>query len=225
MRTPEPPPLPDDLEALLRRLRLPHIRRAAPEVLATARAQRWEPAEVLRSLLGEELAGRERSALQTRRKAASFPSGKTFEAWEPKALTPPSARHALTDRVPFDQYMDLAPWPFDKGILTKYQRRGSEPRVISGHCNQVQLSVKLAWFDVAVPGERIWISSQKVPVVPAAPSVHVVDTVCDPAPVKVSVEVGPVAPSLRVQRYVTVPAPGLVIVPLKVNTAGQAPPV
>ena len=82
MRTPEPPPLPDDLETLLRRLRLPHIRRAAPEVLATARAQRWEPAEVLRSLLGEELAGRERSALQTRRKAASFPSGKTFEAWE-----------------------------------------------------------------------------------------------------------------------------------------------
>ena len=90
MRTPEPPPLPDDLEALLRRLRLPHIRRAAPDVLATARAQRWEPAEVLRSLLGEELAGRERSALQTRRKAASFPSGKTFEAWEPKASSIPA---------------------------------------------------------------------------------------------------------------------------------------
>ena len=30
MRTPEPPPLPDDLETLLHRLRLPHIRRAAP---------------------------------------------------------------------------------------------------------------------------------------------------------------------------------------------------
>lgn len=90
MRTPEPPPLPDDPEGLLRRLRLPHIRRAAPEVLATARAQRWEPAEVLRSLLGEELAGRERSALQTCRKAASFPSGKTFEAWEPKASSIPA---------------------------------------------------------------------------------------------------------------------------------------
>ena len=48
MRAPAPPPLPEDLEALLRRLRLPYIRRAAPEVLATARAQRWEPAEVLR---------------------------------------------------------------------------------------------------------------------------------------------------------------------------------
>ena len=39
-RTPTPPPLDDDLEALLRRMRLPHMRRTAPEVLATARAQR-----------------------------------------------------------------------------------------------------------------------------------------------------------------------------------------
>ena len=59
MRTPEPPPLDGDLEALLRRLRLPHIRRAAPEVIATARAQRWEPAEVLKALFVEELAGLE----------------------------------------------------------------------------------------------------------------------------------------------------------------------
>ena len=90
MRTPEPAPLPDDLEALLRRLRLPHIRRTAPEVLATARSQRWEPAEVLRVLLGEELAGRERSSLATRRAAATFPTGKTFEAWEPTASSIPA---------------------------------------------------------------------------------------------------------------------------------------
>lgn len=41
-------PHPHCLEALLRRLRLPHIRRLAPEVIATAKAQRWEPAEVPR---------------------------------------------------------------------------------------------------------------------------------------------------------------------------------
>jgi DNA replication protein DnaC len=65
-------------------------------VLATARAQRWEPAEVLRSLLGEELAGRERSSLVTRRAAAAFPTGKTFEAWEPKASSiPPPTQSAL----------------------------------------------------------------------------------------------------------------------------------
>ena len=95
VRTPEPPPLADEIETLLRRFRLPHIRRAAPEVLATARTQRWEPAEVLKALLSEELTGRERSALATRRKAAAFPTGKTFEAWEPcprRSPPPPRAR-------------------------------------------------------------------------------------------------------------------------------------
>ena len=33
---------------------MPYVRRAAPEVIATATAQRWEPAEVLRVLLAEE---------------------------------------------------------------------------------------------------------------------------------------------------------------------------
>jgi len=82
-------PLPDDLEALLRRLRLPHMRRIAGDVIATARSQRWEPAEVLRSLLTEELGGRERSALATRRALAAFPTGKTFEAWEAGASSIP----------------------------------------------------------------------------------------------------------------------------------------
>jgi len=52
----------------------------APQVVATARAQRWEPVEVLRALFDEEAAGRERCALASRRAAASFPTGKTFEA-------------------------------------------------------------------------------------------------------------------------------------------------
>ncbi len=34
------PPLPEELLAVLRRMRLPYIRAAGPEVLATARAQR-----------------------------------------------------------------------------------------------------------------------------------------------------------------------------------------
>ncbi len=90
MRTPEPPPLASEIETLLRRLRLPHIRRCAPEVIATARAQRWEPGEVLKALLSEELTGRERSALATRRKAAAFPTGKTFEAWDPTSSSIPA---------------------------------------------------------------------------------------------------------------------------------------
>jgi DNA replication protein DnaC len=87
---PAAPPLPTDLETLQHRLRLPHIRRAAPDVLATARAQRWEPAEVLKALLTEEAAGRERSALATRRAAAAFPTGKTFDAWKPELSSIPA---------------------------------------------------------------------------------------------------------------------------------------
>ncbi|MGH3537547.1 MAG: ATP-binding protein, partial [Pseudonocardiaceae bacterium] len=78
------------LEALLRRLRLPHIRRHAPEVIATAKAQRWEPVEVLRALFVEEAAGRERSALATRRAAAAFPTGKTFDAWQTQTSSIPA---------------------------------------------------------------------------------------------------------------------------------------
>ena len=94
MRAPESPPLDAELEGLLRRMRLPHIRRAAPEVLATARAQRWEPAEVLRVLLAEEVAGRERSSTATRRAAAGFPTGKTFEAWDPALSSIPAPTQA-----------------------------------------------------------------------------------------------------------------------------------
>jgi DNA replication protein DnaC len=93
-RAPAPPPLDDDLEGLLRRMRLPHIRRAAPEVLATAKAQRWDPAEVLRVLLTEEIAGRDRSAMATRRARAAFPTGKTFDAWDEALSSIPAPTQA-----------------------------------------------------------------------------------------------------------------------------------
>ena len=72
----------DDVVDLLKALRLPHMRAAAPDLLATARAQRWEPAEAIRALLTEELAGRQASSVRSRRKAAGFPTGKTFDAWD-----------------------------------------------------------------------------------------------------------------------------------------------
>ena len=75
-------------------MRLPYIRRAAPEVLATAKAQRWDPAEVLRVLLAEEVAGRDRSALATRRARAAFPTGKTFDAWDEALSSIPAPTQA-----------------------------------------------------------------------------------------------------------------------------------
>ena len=87
--TPAPPPLPAELEQLLRRLKLPYVRRSAPEVLATATAQRWEPAEVLRVLFQEEAAGRDQATIANRRRASGLPAGKTFEAWEEQAAAIP----------------------------------------------------------------------------------------------------------------------------------------
>ena len=79
----------DEVVDLLRQLRLPHMRRHAPDVLATAKAQRWEPSEALRALLTEEVAGRRASSINTRRKAAGFPTGKTFDTWDPSVSSIP----------------------------------------------------------------------------------------------------------------------------------------
>jgi len=96
MNPPTPPPLPAELTSVLHRLRLPYIRRSAPEVLATARAQRWDPAEVLLVLLAEEAAGRDAATTAMRRRAAWFPSGKTLGSWrETESAIPLPTQRAL----------------------------------------------------------------------------------------------------------------------------------
>ena len=81
----------DEVVDLLRTLRLPHMRAAVPELLATAKAQRWDPAEAVKALLAEELAGRQASSIRARRKAAGFPTGKTFDAWDETRQLDPGA--------------------------------------------------------------------------------------------------------------------------------------
>ena len=70
------PALPEELLAVLKRMRLPYLRNAAPEVLATARAQRWDPAEVLRVLIAEEIRGRDEATRRMRRKTAGLRPGR-----------------------------------------------------------------------------------------------------------------------------------------------------
>ena len=72
-------PLPPDLEAGLKRLKLARIRAIAPEVLPAARTQRWPPEELLRTLVEAEIAARDAANRTARLKAAGFPVTKTLE--------------------------------------------------------------------------------------------------------------------------------------------------
>ncbi len=76
------PPLAADLDAGLRRLKLATVRRSAPEVLLTAKTQRWTPEEVLRTLVEAEIAARDASNTANRLKAAGFPVLKTLEGFD-----------------------------------------------------------------------------------------------------------------------------------------------
>jgi DNA replication protein DnaC len=95
VKTPPAPPLPAEVDRLLRRLRMPYVRHGAPEVLATAKSQRWDPAEVLRVLLCEEAAGRDRATIRMRRRSSGLPAGKTFDAWNEAAPIPAATQQAL----------------------------------------------------------------------------------------------------------------------------------
>ena len=55
------PPLAPDLTAGLRRLKLAAMRQLAPELLITAKTQRWAPEELLRTLIEAEITARDAS--------------------------------------------------------------------------------------------------------------------------------------------------------------------
>lgn len=85
------PGLPPDLEAGLRRLKLAAIRGLAPELLVTAKTQRWAPEELLRTLVEAEIAARDASNTRTRLKAAAFPVTKTLDEFDLAASSVPKA--------------------------------------------------------------------------------------------------------------------------------------
>ena len=85
------PPLPPDLVAGLRRLKLASVRRIAPEICQTAKTQRWAPEELLRTLIEAELAARDRSNRLTRLKQAAFPVSKTLDEFKVQLSSVPQA--------------------------------------------------------------------------------------------------------------------------------------
>ena len=84
------PPLDADLTAGLRRLKLAAMRQLAPELLITAKTQRWTPEEVLRALVVAEIAARDASNERARIKAAAFPVLKTIEEFDLAASSLPA---------------------------------------------------------------------------------------------------------------------------------------
>ena len=76
------PPLAPDLTDGLRRLKLAAMRRLAPELLLTAKTQRWAPEELLRTLVEAELSARDASNARTRLKNAAFPVTKTLDEFD-----------------------------------------------------------------------------------------------------------------------------------------------
>ena len=138
---PGAPPLDPQLERLLRRMRLPYIRNAAPELLATAKAQRWDPAEVLKALLVEEVSGRDRSALATRRARAGFPTGNTFAAWDPELSSIPA---------PTQQALRTLEWVHRRENLIVCGPAGTGKTFLLEALGQqaVEAGLHVAWFSL-----------------------------------------------------------------------------
>ena len=86
----------EEVVALCRRLRLKYVREQLEEVVLTARAQRWDPAEMLRTLLTAEAEGRDRATVEVKRRRARLPTGKTFDTWDPaRSSIPDKTQRAL----------------------------------------------------------------------------------------------------------------------------------
>ena len=95
--------------------------------------------QVLRALLVEEAAGRERSALATRRAGAGFPTGKTFDAWNPTASSIPA---------PTQQALRTLEWVHRRENLVVCGPSGTGKTFLLEALGQhaVEQGLRVAWF-------------------------------------------------------------------------------
>jgi DNA replication protein DnaC len=85
------PVLAPDLVEGLRRLKLAAMRRLAPELLVTAKTQRWAPEELLRTLVEAEITARDASNARNRMKTAAFPVTKSLDEFDRAVTNIPAA--------------------------------------------------------------------------------------------------------------------------------------
>lgn len=91
MTAPQAPALAPDLELGLRRLKLRTMRSLAPEILQSAKVQRWAPDELLRTLVDAEIAARDRAGEAGRRRLAGFPVAKSLDEFKVAESSIPQA--------------------------------------------------------------------------------------------------------------------------------------
>jgi DNA replication protein DnaC len=89
--TAKAPVLAPDLVDGLRRLKLAAMRQLAPDLLITAKTQRWAPEELLRTLVEAEITARDASNARNRLKAAAFPVAKSLDEFDRTASSIPPA--------------------------------------------------------------------------------------------------------------------------------------
>jgi DNA replication protein DnaC len=80
-----------DLERGLKRLKLRAVRKLAPEVLQSAKVQRWSPEELLRTLVEAEIRSRDEANLGARLRAAAFPVRKSLDEFKVAESAVPQA--------------------------------------------------------------------------------------------------------------------------------------
>jgi len=144
-----PQALAPDLEAALRRLKLAAVRRLAPEVLQTARTQRWAPDELLRTLLEAELAARDASNARARLQAAGFPVRKTLDEFR--------VAESAIPRATFD-YLASLEWIRARENLVLVGPAGtgkSHTLIALGHA-AVETGFRVRYFAAATLAETLY---------------------------------------------------------------------
>jgi len=144
-----PAPLAADLEHGLRRLKLASMRRLAPELLVTAKTQRWTPEEFLRTLVETEIAARDASNVALRGKQASFPTLKTIAGFDLLVSTIPPTTWA---------YLCSLEWISAKENVTLIGPAGtgkSHALIALGHA-AVQAGRKVRYFTAAELVENLY---------------------------------------------------------------------
>ena len=83
-------PVAAEVTEMAKRLRLPHLRRNFADLCTTAKAQRWDPIELVRVLLETEIDGRNASTLLARRAAANLPGNRTLAGFDHSVSSVPT---------------------------------------------------------------------------------------------------------------------------------------